>query len=141
METLIVAKTTAVIQDLNLALESLGHRVFCADTEEQALRILEDHKELRMVFVDSSLDENRGIFFCQKAKAVSSQRYLYVIMVCEQHEKEVASKCLDLGGDDCLSRPFAVGTLQVRLKTGAKIIQLNEKLRDANEVMQIDLLS
>ncbi len=141
METLIVAKTTASMQDLNLALEGLGYGVLCADTEEQALRILEDHKELRMVFVDSSLDENRGVFFCQKAKAVSSQRYIYVIMVCEQHEREEALRCLDLGGDDCLSRPFAVDTLQVRLKAGGKIIHLNEKLRAANEVMQNDLLS
>jgi len=141
METLIVANASAPIQDLNLALESLGHRVLRADTTEKALKILEDHKELRMVFVDSSLDENHGMPFCQKAKTASSQRYIYVIMVCEQHEREQASGCLDLGGDDCLSRPFAVGTLQVRLKAGSKIIQLNEKLRDANEVMQIDLLS
>jgi sigma-B regulation protein RsbU (phosphoserine phosphatase) len=141
MDILIVGKDPSSLSALDSDLKQLSHTVFVADGEEKALRILRNRKDLRMVFIDSSLGEDRGVSFCKKAKAASSQRYIYVVIVCEPHEKEEVSRCLDLGGDDCLSRPFTASTLQVRLKTGERIIHLNERLRDAHEVMQIDLVS
>lgn len=141
MEILVVGKNRSSLKDLASGLEGLGHRAFSAGSEAQALRILKDRRNMRMVFIDSSLDPDKGVLFCQKVKAASTQRYVYVVIVCETFEKSEAAKCLDLGGDDCLRRPFTESSLQVRLKTGERIIHLNERLRDANEIMQIDLVS
>ena len=72
-----------------------------------------------------------GVEVCQPSKKLGRQPYVYVILLTGRSTKEDVVKGLESGADDYLTKPFNPNELQVRLRAGARILQLQEDLLSA----------
>lgn len=141
MNVLVVGKKGDSIKALEQDLVSLGHSPIVTYAESEILKILETNTTISMILIDKRLDITGGLEFCQAIKAAKLGRFVYILLLRDKEKGMSVQECLNMGVDDCLALPFSVDVLQVRIQAGQRIIQLNEKLRDANEMMQIDLRS
>ena len=85
-----------------------GHTVFCAETYEEAVRIIEN-KDPDLIFVDIILGRHSGIDILKKAKEANP--ISPVIMITGQPNIATAADSVRLGAFDYLSKPILQQTL------------------------------
>jgi sigma-B regulation protein RsbU (phosphoserine phosphatase) len=142
MDILIAATDTQAIRDLREALSALGHRVSVSGISETVIDHLKNNLAIRMILVNREMDNPaESLELCRLIKAEDLGRYVHILQVREGGPAGDAIARMESGVDDCLIRPFGTRELESRIQTGAKIIQLNEKLRSAAELKQIHLKS
>ena len=140
MDILIAAADIEVIRSLREALSAPGHRVSVSGQSQEALDHLKNDTSIQMVLVNRERNDPAGsLELCRLIKSEDLGRYVHVLVVREGGAGGDASGGLEPGVDDCLILPFGSRELESRIQTGAKIIQLNEKLRRAAELKQIHL--
>lgn len=141
MNILVVGKRGDSIRKLEQDLVGLGYKVIVVYDDTDILNMLQKDKAISMILIDKSLDITGGLEFCRSIKAAKLDRFVYILLLRDEEKGVGVQECMNMGVDDCLALPFSTEVLQVRIQAGQKIIQLNEKLRNANEMMQIDLRS
>jgi sigma-B regulation protein RsbU (phosphoserine phosphatase) len=141
MDTLIVGSRSETTRHLRQELEALGYRASVAGAGAEVVKRLKDHTEIQLVVVEGASDHSAGMQLCRSLKSADWERYVYVLLILDARPDDNTLSALENESDDCLIRPFGRRDLIRRVLTGLRIIRLNEKLRDAREIRQIDLIS
>src|ERR1700730_16083378 len=95
----------------NLQLE--GYEVLCASNGQQALEQIEQ-KSPDLVLLDVMMPSMSGFSLCRRIRALSPVPIMIVVARWQSQDKV---RGLDLGADDCLTRPF--GTAELLARAGA----------------------
>jgi len=116
-------------------LESEGYTVFTAITGAAGRAIIEDHA-WDVAILDRRLPDADGLAICQWIK--SEQRFLnrYVILLSADSKASDKIEGLDRGADDYVSKPFNPLELLARVRAGARIVELQSQLIEANEILE-----
>jgi diguanylate cyclase (GGDEF)-like protein len=77
-----------------------------------------------------------GIEVCQRIRAQSSGPYVYILLLTSKKEKTDIVRGMAAGADDYVSKPFDPQELQMRLKAGKRIIDLQSRLLEAQRELQ-----
>ncbi len=141
MDILIAGKRVESIRNLQQELASLGHSAVMTGPGSEVLDQLKDSPGVQLVILECNADLSPCMELSRRIKSSDWKRYVYVILILDGRPGEDGPRLIDNGIDDCLIRPYGRRELNGRLLTGMRIIRLNEKLRDAREVSQIDLRS
>jgi len=72
-----------------------------------------------------------GIEICRAIRNQERQPYIYVILLTGKSSKEDVVEGLEAGADDYIVKPFEPSELKVRIRTGERIVQLQQDLLDA----------
>jgi CheY-like chemotaxis protein len=99
---------------LSLSLESEGHRVRTASDGLRALEILQD-EPVDIVLLDVLMPEMDGLEVLRHMKADGRLRHLPVIVISALEEMETVVRCIEMGAEDYLSKPFDRVLLRARL--------------------------
>ena len=99
---------------LTRRLERQGYHVTTAVDGRQALDVLSD-KEFNLVLLDIMLPVINGYQVLEQMKADQSSRHIPVIITTALDEASEKAKCLKLGADDYLTKPFNTATLRTRI--------------------------
>lgn len=111
-KVLIVDDSLAIIKFLRANLEDNGFRTFVAMDGAEALNIIE--RELPdLLILDIMMSKMDGIEVCRRVREWS---HVPIIMLSARDDEEGKVKCLSLGADDYITKPFGVAELIARVR-------------------------
>ena len=108
---LIVDDEISIIKFLRANLESKGYKVLAAMDGAEALQAIE--MELPdLVILDIAMPKMDGFEVCQRLREWSQ---IPIIMLSARGDEQGKVKCLDLGADDYMTKPFGASELIARV--------------------------
>ena len=109
-----------------------GYEIIQAVSGEEALEKLFGN-QVDLVLLDVKMPGMSGFETLTKLRADTRTERIPVIMITSYNESEVRVKCLDLGCDDFISKPFDQYELVARVKSLLRIKFLNDDVDEARE--------
>jgi class 3 adenylate cyclase/CheY-like chemotaxis protein len=122
---LIVDDNTANREMLARRVEREGHRVLQASSGREALDIVR-RRPIDLVLLDVMMPEMDGYAVLQELKADPAWRHVPVLMISALDELDSVVRCIELGAEDYLPKPFNPILLRARLNACLE----NKRLRD-----------
>jgi two-component system cell cycle response regulator len=119
-----------------MMLRHIGYEVVTAVNGRDALDKLLDPAGPRLALLDWMMPELDGPQVCRCLRAANDQQYVYVVLLTSKDSREDMVEGLDAGADDYLIKPCNAEELKARLRTGERILQLENKLVAAREEMR-----
>src|SRR5215475_634164 len=95
-------------------LEAEGHKVFAAENGRRALEIIET-QPFDLVLLDILMPEMDGYQVLQYLKSRDTLRDVPVIVLSALDEIESAVRCIEMGAEDYLTKPFNPVLLRARI--------------------------
>jgi diguanylate cyclase (GGDEF)-like protein len=86
-----------------------------------------------ILITDWEMPEIDGPTLCRRVRELALEGYVYTLLLTARDTKEHIIAGLESGADDYLTKPLHEAELMARLKTGARIVALEQNLRAANE--------
>lgn len=114
-------------------LKDWAYTAMPAVNSEHALELLRQPGGSTLALVGQKLRGLDGPGLCRKIKRRRSLR-TYVVLLAGR-EQEVAAG-LEAGADDCLQDPFQASDLQMRLRIGQRMLQLQQQLEAAQKALK-----
>ena len=90
----------------------------------------------RLALLDWVMPELLGPDVCRYVRQRRDQPYVYMVLLTSKESKQDVVAGLESGADDYLIKPFDPDELKARLRTGLRILQLEDKLVEAREGMR-----
>ncbi len=113
MKLLVAEDDRALAQFLTRGLEADGHRVRCAaDGVEAVAAYCQDSPDLTIL--DLNLPRKDGEQALAEMRAADAE--LPVLVLTARQEVETRIRCLDLGADDFMVKPFTLQELRARCR-------------------------
>lgn len=113
---------------LQATLMKAGHDVVSACDGVEAWQILRSADAPRLAIVDWLMPNMDGVEVCRRVRQQQASPYTYLILLTSKDRKEDLIAGLEAGADDYLIKPFDPQELQVRLRTGQRILDLQAAL-------------
>jgi diguanylate cyclase (GGDEF)-like protein len=117
-------------------LSDSGYDVLAASDGGEAWRILERPDTPRLAILDWMMPGMTGPQLCRKLRELNREPYTYVLLLTARTEKEDVVEGMDAGADDYVTKPFEAKELQVRLRAGRRILDLQADLMKAREALR-----
>jgi diguanylate cyclase (GGDEF)-like protein len=89
----------------------------------------------RLAILDWMMPGTDGIEVCRQVRA-RAERYIYVIILTARDRREDLVAAFDAEIDDFLTKPLDVVELRARLRSGQRVIELQERLLSAQTELQ-----
>ena len=102
---------------LRRLLERDGHAVTTASDGAEALELLASHA-FDVVLLDILMPHMDGVAVLEHLKADQALRHVPVIMISAVEEMDSVVRCIELGADDYLAKPFDPAVLRARINAG-----------------------
>jgi len=121
---------------LRLLLESAGHeRIASALGGNEAIALLEKEK-FNLVLLDMMMPDLNGDEVLKIIKGNPDTRDIPVVMISSDSDAEKVSKCIELGADDYLPKPFNPTILRARI--GAALRQSSLRALETDHLGKLD---
>lgn len=114
---------------LQNTLSDWGYEVVTVRDGTEAWNALRRPDAPRLVILDWMMPGLNGIEVCHKVRQDRSQPYIYLLMLTARTDKQSIIEGMAAGADDYVAKPFDEQELHVRVRSGQRIIDLEEKLR------------
>jgi two-component system cell cycle response regulator len=121
---------------LQMTLERAGYSVTAVENGRQAVEKLSLPDRPRLALLDWMMPELDGPGVCREIRKSKNQSYVYMVLLTSKGEKEDVVAGLEAGADDYLVKPFNADELKARLRTGLRILDLEDRLVEAREQMR-----
>jgi diguanylate cyclase (GGDEF)-like protein len=128
MRVLIADDERASRNRLKALVEQWSYEVEVAENGAQAIRALASADPPRLAIVDWVMPGIDGLKVCQYARQ-GAGGYVYIIVLTSRSTPDAAVEALRAGADDYVSKPFREQELEVRLRAGRRIVELEDGLR------------
>jgi diguanylate cyclase (GGDEF)-like protein len=120
---------------LERTLQQLGHQVAVVSNGADALTRLLAPDGPRMAILDWMMPGTDGLGVCRAVRQRPTP-YVYVILLTSRDRPEDIVEGLEAGADDFLSKPFDVGQLRARLRSGERVLTLEANLLEAQAALK-----
>ena len=123
-----------------LALEKLlkkwGYDATAAVNGKEALEILSKDDPPRLAILDWMMPELDGVEVCRRVREQNREPYIYILLLTAKDTAEELIEGMEAGADEYLRKPVNTQELRVRLRAGRRIIDLQEELVRARELLR-----
>ncbi|WP_419149526.1 SpoIIE family protein phosphatase [Pseudoalteromonas 'SMAR'] len=120
---------------LKAMLEQQFYTVFCAQNGQEALTIL-DNQAIDIVLLDVVMPVMDGFATAPEIKKRSKDVYLPIIFITALEDKESFEKCLAVGGDDFIHKPFDKVILSAKIKAHARTRRLSLQSNEQRQLLE-----
>jgi two-component system, cell cycle response regulator len=120
---------------LEATLTRLGHDVAVVTNGTEAIDALVRPDAPRMAILDWMMPGADGLAVC-RAVRVRADRYVYVVLLTAFDRRTDLVAALDAEADDFLTKPFDIVELRARLRSGERVLALQERLLHAQEALR-----
>ena len=117
-----------------------GHEVVTCSDGEEAWKIVQSEQVPQIAILDWMMPGLDGLQVCQKIRARSGDPYVYVILLTGKDDTQDLITGLEAGADDYLCKPFHLGELEARLRSGKRIVDLQTELIAARETLRVQAM-
>ncbi len=129
MKVLVVDPDPLFSRLLKSKLEKWGHRVSVEHDGELAYDLIAK-EPFRMVILENNLPGIDGLELCRRIRKLVRPRYVYIVFYADFSEISSVMACLEAGADDYLSKPLNTTELQLRIKAGKRLLNMEDMLRE-----------
>jgi two-component system, cell cycle response regulator len=134
---ILIAEDEAISRRLlKSTLERTGYEVIAVEEGNSAAEILQRPDGPRLALLDWVMPGMDGPAVVRTVRRKREQPYVHMILLTSKQSKEDIVEGLEAGADDYLTKPFDPQELRARLRTGERILQLEDKLVEAREEMR-----
>jgi len=109
---------------LEKSLQRLGHKVSIATGGKECLEAL-SRTEIDVVLLDILMPDLDGFEVLERMKNEPSLRHIPVVMISGLEDVESVVRCIELGADDFLPKPFDPVILRARVNGGMNRVRLH----------------
>jgi len=127
MKVLIAEDDLVSSKILQKNLVNWDYEVVLAHTGAAAWQALQDG-DLRLAILDWMMPGMDGVEVCRQIRRRKKYKYTYIILLSAKDRKPDIIMGLSSGADDYMTKPVNFLELRARLKTGKRIIELEDKL-------------
>ena len=121
---------------LQKTLERAGYEVQAVENGRLAQEELCRADGPRLALLDWEMPEVDGPRACRAVRERKEKAYVYMIFLTSKESSEDKVAGLRSGADDYLTKPFNAEELKARLRTGLRILHLEDRLVEAREEMR-----
>jgi diguanylate cyclase (GGDEF)-like protein len=121
---------------LQSSLERWGCDVVVANDGTEATEILLAPDAPKMALLDWLMPGVDGIQLCRNIRRNKPEPYTYILLVTGRRAQDDVIRGLEAGADDYVRKPFDPAELKVRLRTGKRILFLQERLISSREALR-----
>src|SRR5271170_976228 len=114
-------------------LESWGYEVTVAEDGAKAWGALQAERAPQLLILDWMMPIMDGLELCRMVRERDTSPYQYILLVTAKDDKQDLVRGLEAGADDYLSKPFDRNELRARLRTGRRILTLQDDHLKARE--------
>lgn len=136
MKILVVEDNATLRRMIGRLLQSQGYEVLEADDGEEAWELLE-RDPVQFVLTDWVMPNLDGEQLIRRIRATNVRPYVYVIMLTAKGLPQDIVQGLEAGADDYLVKPFNLRELQARVEIGARVLRVEQELREARDRLEI----
>ena len=112
------------------------HVIICTNGLE-AWKVLQSDSPPRLAILDWMMPGLDGLQICQKVRENEDSPYTYILLLTSRGETADLVAGMEAGADDYLTKPFNVEELEVRLRAGRRILDLQAELMEVQESLRI----
>jgi two-component system cell cycle response regulator len=135
MRVLIVDDDPVTHRLLQATLQGWQYETISAYTAREAEDVLVSGRA-RLAVCDWVLPDMTGPELCRRVRRAQGGRFAYFIILSARGRKEDVVEGLRAGADDYVVKPFDQQELEVRVRAGQRIIELQQELLDAQHRLQ-----
>jgi diguanylate cyclase (GGDEF)-like protein len=125
-----------LIRLLQNTLRKWGCEVTTCSTGESAWQVLEEPDAPRLMILDWGLPDIEGPELCRRIRQQENASYAYIILLTGKTAHGDLIRGMESGADDYLTKPCDMAELQVRVRAGQRIIDLQSRLLEAQEELR-----
>jgi len=130
---ILVADDDPVYRDrLKSLLEQWDFEAVLAADGAETWAILQQPDAPTFVILDWMMPEMDGYEVCRKVRNANDDSIPYILLMTSTNKREELLRVLVAGADDYLLKPFEPLDLKIRLRTGIRLLNLEEQLRTAS---------
>ncbi len=118
---------------LEATLRKWGYDVMVACDGAEALELLQREDAPALIILDWMMPGMTGVEVCRRIRQRDSEPYTYILLLTSKSQKEDLIEGMDAGADDYITKPFDQNELQVRLRAGTRLVDLQTQLLKARE--------
>jgi diguanylate cyclase (GGDEF)-like protein len=116
-------------------LAKLDHECIAVADGSAAIEVLLGADGPRLAILDWMMPGADGLEVCRVVRE-RGEAYVYIILLTGRDSAEDMITALDAGVDDFLTKPFRLGELRARLRSGIRVLELQSGLLDAQEALR-----
>ena len=132
----LVAEDNPVFQIvLHGMLTKWGYDVLAVHNGDDAWAVLQEEGAPRLAILDWMMPGMDGPELCRRLRTAGREPYVYVLLLTARTESGDLVAGMEAGADDYLTKPFNTHELRVRLRAGTRIVELQEQLVQARDLM------
>ncbi|MFH0914554.1 MAG: response regulator transcription factor [Chloroflexota bacterium] len=113
---LVVDDDAAILRFLSANLKARGYEVALAMDGEQALEVME-RGSIDLIILDIMMPKLDGVEACRRVREWSQ---VPIIVLSARGEEKDKVRCLELGADDYLTKPFGIGEMLARVQAALR---------------------
>jgi diguanylate cyclase (GGDEF)-like protein len=117
-------------------LRKWNYEVLTAADGRAALEILRGPDAPRLALLDWMMPLVDGPQVCRELRSKPLVAYVYLVLLTSKGAKQDVVEGLESGADDYLTKPFHSEELKARLRAGIRVLDLEDNLVKAREVMR-----
>jgi diguanylate cyclase (GGDEF)-like protein len=122
---------------LEAMLTKWGYEVMVTCDGVEAWEVLQGADAPSLAILDWMMPGMDGVEVCRSVRQRGQEPYIYLLLLTTKGRKENIIEGLDAGADDYLTKPFDPQELQVRLRTGMRIVTLQAEIIEAREALRV----
>lgn len=136
MRVLVADDEPVSLRVLESSLKRWDYEVVVARDGLEAARLLEAPDAPKLAILDWMMPGLDGAELCRRLRLRQQEPYTYVLLLSARRSRDDVVAGLDAGADDYLTKPFDPEELKVRLRTGKRILYLQDQLIAAREALR-----
>jgi len=121
---------------LEATLRKWGYEVVVDCDGTEALNALQQENAPTLAILDWMMPGATGLEICRHIRKRNREPYTYVLLLTSKSQKEDLIEGMDAGADDYITKPFDQHELQVRLRAGTRLVDLQAELMAAREALR-----
>jgi two-component system, cell cycle response regulator len=122
---------------LQAFLTKWGYEVLVATNGTEAWEVLQREDAPKLAILDWMMPGMDGVQVCRKMRERPHQAYVYILMLTAKDRKQDIVEGIEGGADDYLVKPFDAHELKAHLHAGKRILDLQDELIAAREVLRV----
>lgn len=122
---------------LESAVRKWKYDVVLASDGNEAWSCLRGPEAPRLAILDWHMPGLSGIEICQRVRDQGGDRYPFLILLTNRTDRDSLIEGLTSGADDYVRQPFDADELEQRLRTGRRIVELQDRLLTTQAILQV----
>ncbi|MGH9326984.1 MAG: GGDEF domain-containing protein [Terriglobia bacterium] len=121
---------------LEAYLTKWGYEIVVTHNGQEAWDVIQKEDAPKLAILDWMMPSMDGIALVRRLRQQPRAHYVYVILLTARDLKEDVIAGLEAGADDYLTKPFNKPELEARLRTGKRILDLQQSLLEAQSALR-----